>query len=82
VWVEAAATRDAILSGTAEVTRTRPCRSVQVDGAPEDVNGAYVFRSGLREALDAIPLQSAGRACVLRWTGTTIAVVPSDPLAP
>jgi hypothetical protein len=74
VWREAAATRDAILSGAAEAVRATPCRSVSMDGAPEDVNGAYVFRSGLREALDAIPLRSKGRACVLRWTGRTIVV--------
>jgi hypothetical protein len=72
MWSEAAATRDAILSGAAEAVRATPCRSVRVDGAPEDVNGAYVFRSGLREALAAIPLRPDGRACVLRWTGTAI----------
>jgi hypothetical protein len=70
VWTEAAATRDAILSGVAAAVRATPCRSVQVDGAPEDVDGAYVFRSGLREALAAIPLRPDGGVCVLRWTGT------------
>jgi hypothetical protein len=72
VWGEAAATRNAILSGVAEAARAMPCRSVRVDGAPEDVNGAYVFRSGLREALAAIPLRPDGGVCVLRWTGKTI----------
>jgi hypothetical protein len=72
VWTEAAKTRDAILSGATEAARAMSCGSLRVDGVPEDIHGAYVFGSGLREALAAIPLRPDGRACLLRWTGTTI----------
>jgi hypothetical protein len=76
-WHAAARTRDAVLADAARAVRAVPCRSLTILDAPDNVNGAFVFREGLREALDALPLDPAGAACVHRWDGSALVRIPS-----
>jgi hypothetical protein len=50
-WVEAAALRDAVLQSARGVALAHGCPSIDVKNPPDSVDGAYVFRNGIREAL-------------------------------
>ena len=76
-WQEAARTRDAVVADAARTVRAVPCRGLTILDAPDNVNGAFVFREGLREALDGLPLDPAGAACVHRWNGSALVRSPS-----
>lgn len=76
-WQDAARTRDAVLADAARAVRAVPCRALTILDAPDNVNGAFVFREGLREALDGLPLDPAGAPCVHRWNGSALVRIPS-----
>jgi hypothetical protein len=57
-WSAASALRDEIL-GRAATARAAGCVSVWVSDVPDSIQGAYVFRNGLAEALDPIRLDEA-----------------------
>ncbi len=82
VWLEAAAARDTVLSHVAGMARARACRTVSVDGAPHSVEGVYVFREGLAEALAGVPATPWGPACAFRWTGASLVSLPDDASGP
>jgi hypothetical protein len=66
-WNAAARTRDDLL---AQVVRARQsgCTAVWVRNVPDSVDGAYVFRNGLQEAVAPVLVaQSAPPSCWLTW---------------
>jgi hypothetical protein len=66
-WMEAAAERDRVLVGYQQAQLG--CRPVRVDGLPDQVEGAYVFRNGFAEAVAKPPV--SGEPCVIEWSGGT-----------
>ena len=50
-WQQAAAVRDAVGQEVRVKVAQSNCRSVAVLNAPDSIDGAYVFRNGLNEAL-------------------------------
>src|SRR5690606_34667973 len=71
-WIAAAVQRDAALASA--VAAASGCDPVFLDGRPDNVRGAYVFRNGLPEALAArgvVATDTPGKAeCVLEWNGS------------
>jgi hypothetical protein len=66
-WNTAARTRDDLL---AQVARARQsgCTAVWVRNVPDSIDGAYVFRNGLQDAVaPVIVAQSAPPSCWLTW---------------
>jgi hypothetical protein len=57
-WTRAAAMRDEVLSAV-ERARTSGCSEVWVRNVPDSVQGAYVFRNGLAEAIAPIAVSPA-----------------------
>lgn len=82
VWLEAAATRETVLSHVAGMAKSRACRTVSVEGAPDSREGVYVFREGLAEALAGVPATPWGPACAFRWTGAALVSLPDDASGP
>ena len=76
-WQEAARARDRALRSAQRVVRDAGCQAMVVQAPPDSVDGAYVFRSGLEQAL-GLPLAATTpaqtRRCVLSWNGRRFAV--------
>jgi len=72
VWQQAAAMRDAVLSQAAGVVRSNGCRSLDLVDAPDSVQGAFVFREGLAEALSSLDYDRGGIPCRARWDGASL----------
>jgi len=51
-WRLAGETRDRVLAAVRSTVQQSPCPTIAVDNVPDNVDGAYVFRSGLPEAVD------------------------------
>jgi hypothetical protein len=73
-WNDAGRLRDAILGQVVENGDLASCRSFTVAALADSVDGAYVFRNGLDQALAARRAgESTGRApterCLLTWVG-------------
>jgi hypothetical protein len=73
-WQRAASERDRILSA-AERLREYGCTSVQLSGVTDSIDGAYVFRNGLAEAIRRsnnviLSLGPTEPRCRFTWTGT------------
>jgi hypothetical protein len=51
-WRLAGETRDRVLGAVRNTMRNSGCPTVVVDNVPDNVDGAYVFRTGLPDALD------------------------------
>jgi hypothetical protein len=51
-WRLAGETRDRVFAAIRTTVRQAPCPTIVVDPLPDNVDGAYVFRSGLPEAID------------------------------
>ena len=62
-WSQAGALRDRVLAAA----KALPCRPVQVDGVPDNVAGAYVFRNGFADAVRLDEIE--GPPCHVRWAG-------------
>jgi hypothetical protein len=80
-WSEAARVRDAILARAREDRSLASCRSFVTAGQADNVDGAYVFRNGLVQALAAerspgMRGLEPGRACRLVWNGEDLSVAP------
>ena len=83
-WKEAARARDAILGGIEQRAPIDGCGSFAAEGLADNVDGAYVFRNGLPQALAARrrpPIETAdgrrpSRACQVTWDGQALAIVP------
>lgn len=77
-WVGAAAARDAVLRAARETIPASGCGSVAVEGLPDAVDGAFVFRNGFAEALQrhgiALPPFQTDAACAFAWNGRTFTV--------
>jgi hypothetical protein len=78
-WNEAARLRDAILGQVAEDADLARCRSFTAAALVDNVEGAYVFRNGLDEALGARRgAGSTGREptdrCRVSWQGDRVVV--------
>jgi hypothetical protein len=50
-WRDAAQSRDALLGAISQAAQRERCSTVAVVDVPDNVDGAYVFRNGLAEAL-------------------------------
>jgi hypothetical protein len=57
-WTRAAAMREEVLSAV-ERASTSGCKEVWIRNVPDSVQGAYVFRNGLAEAIAPIAVSSA-----------------------
>jgi hypothetical protein len=83
-WNDAARLRDAILDHVAENADLARCRSFTTAALADNIEGAYVFRNGLDQALAA---RRAGAStsgaptarCQLSWLGDDRAVVTAVP---
>lgn len=75
VWTQAAAVRDRVVAEARTVLRTSPCPRVILLGAPDSLDGAYVFRNGLPLAtgdgsatrIRTVPEAGVGEACTFVW---------------
>jgi hypothetical protein len=66
-WNEAAALRDVVLREATRFVTTNRCSSLEARGEPDNVRGAYVFRTGLTDALQKLPYRVDGVPCVATW---------------
>ena len=74
-WTNAAALRDRVVVGARAVLEASPCPKVVLLGAPDSLDGAYVFRHGLALATEGeAPTRivraadaSASEACTFVW---------------
>src|SRR5262249_24644871 len=66
-WQAAAATRDALIMDAQRVVFEHGCSTLEVRGAPDNVQGAYVFRQGLPVALRELHYAHKGSACIATW---------------
>jgi hypothetical protein len=68
-WSDAARLRDTIL---ASFPLAEPCSTFVTEGAVDNLDGAYVLRNGLREALEkrglVVPATEDGTRCKVGWT--------------
>lgn len=86
-WRSAAAVRDQVLRDAARVIGTTDCPEIALLSPPDSVDGAYVFRNGLAEAVEmARPGPPAVRAvatqrCSYSWAGGAFRA-PSAQAAP
>lgn len=74
-WREAAATRDAILAAVRTDRRADVCASFVASDNANSVNGAFVFRNGLIQALGRDP-DAEGPRCSISWDGERLEVTP------
>jgi len=72
LWREATALRDAVLAEATRTSQAVPCRSLVIEGAPDNRRGVYVFRCGVPQALATLPLDPSGAACASRWNGSSL----------
>jgi hypothetical protein len=63
-----------VLAEARRVMSDTRCRSLELRGAPDTVEGAYVFRQGLPEALASLPTTADGAACTGQWHAGTVVV--------
>jgi hypothetical protein len=77
-WRLAGETRDRVLAAVRSTVRNSPCATVVVDNVPDNVDGAYVFRSGLPDAIDREGLH-ARLVPAAEATSSTCRVVWSQP---
>ena len=75
-WREAAAVRDRILDAATAAARQGGCGALELRGAPDSVRGAYVFRSGLPEAMQMTLRTGTATVCAAEWTGNEIVLFP------
>jgi hypothetical protein len=79
-WRLAGETRDRVLAAVRDTVRHSPCATVAVDDVPDNLGGAYVFRSGLPDAIDRegldVRLVPAGEAtsdtCRVAWSQASV----------
>ncbi|MGE0815272.1 MAG: hypothetical protein AB7O28_02650 [Vicinamibacterales bacterium] len=76
-WQRAATTRDAVLTDAARFVAAHRCAALTIDGVPGDIEGVFVFRNGLREALADLAYDRDGGGCVARWTADARRLVPT-----
>ena len=71
VWHRASQLRDVVLAEARRSVAAADCGDVAFLDAPDSVEGAYVFRNGLREAVGRGQGQTkpAGATCELQWNG-------------
>jgi hypothetical protein len=75
-WQLAGETRDRVLAAIRNTVSHASCPTVVVDSMPDNVDGAYVFRSGLPEAIDREGLhtrlvpaaEAASDTCRVVWS--------------
>lgn len=67
-WREAARLRDDLLLQASALVSANRCRTLQISNAPDSIAGAFVFRTGLAEALSAMPYATDGHHCVATWS--------------
>ncbi len=70
-WQEAARVRDRVLRSAESALRGASCEAAIFQDVPDNVEGAYVFRNGLSEALGLLPAGATegNRRCLLVWNG-------------
>jgi hypothetical protein len=74
-WRAAAAVRDTVLADAQRLAAARGCGSLRLHAAPDNVNGAYVFRVGLPEALRTLTFVPQGPPCVAAWRSGALTFV-------
>jgi hypothetical protein len=84
-WREAAELRERVLTAAQSLVEQAPCPMLSLAGAPDSVEGAYVFRNGLGEATarrTSIDLTNDPADCVFEWDGTSFQRTsnPSTPI--
>jgi hypothetical protein len=72
-WTEAARLRDAILESLLNAPAAERCDSMIAEGAVDNVEGAYVLRNGIRQAMAGrrgleLPTAPGVMQCVVNWT--------------
>jgi hypothetical protein len=80
-WQAAARARDAILGRIGEASPPDGCASFAAEGLADNVEGAYVFRNGLPEALAERPrprveASQGSAACRIAWDGRALSIAP------
>jgi len=81
-WLDAAAVRDTVdRSASANVTLLA-CSSVSLSDVPDSIRGAYIFRNGIAEALEAkldiVVTDAAPHECSFRWDAATDSFIVSE----
>jgi hypothetical protein len=77
-WIHAAELRDRVQTAARRDPRLRGCDPVYVQGMPDNVSGAYVFRNGVETAFIAnvgvrAVVGGGPPGCTFRWTGVGFA---------
>ncbi|MEX2273357.1 MAG: hypothetical protein WD690_17940 [Vicinamibacterales bacterium] len=65
-WQNASLLRDQVLWNARATALSLGCSNPSFENVPDSLDGVYVFRNGLPEALE-LGYADAGRTCVLRW---------------
>ncbi len=71
-WTRASALREQALASVVAMTRAAGCREAMLSAAPDSIEGAYVFRSGIKEALEPMGIRMISTAqppCRFHWSG-------------
>jgi hypothetical protein len=82
-WHQAAQLRDEVLRSAGEVAKAAGCSRIALADAPDSLEGPFVFRNGLAEALalNGLPAltapSDASSQCRFRWSGGRF--VPDPP---
>lgn len=66
-WTHAATERDRLLSEVSAAALQHECRTIVVQGVPDNIRGVYVFREGWQEALARVPRTPNGAPCRWSW---------------
>ncbi len=72
IWRRAAVVRDQVVGEARDALARERCSTARFVDAPDSVEGAYVFRNGLQDAVaDVLTIMPvSNESCTLRWTGT------------
>ncbi len=72
IWRQVAVLRDQVVAEAQDAQTRERCTATRFVDAPDSVEGAYVFRNGLQDAVADVPttMPVSKESCTLRWTGT------------
>lgn len=80
-WLEAAALRDQVLESARGAALAQGCPTIDVRNPPDSVEGAYVFRNGIQEALARTNISTRSDEppmhCTFEWLASTL--IPTGP---
>jgi hypothetical protein len=76
-WQRAALVRDKALESATILARAQNCAAIRARQTPDNVQGAYVFREGLRFALGGASQAADQVRCEICWSGNEFVICAS-----